>query len=62
VLPIRVYVFENQDGRIMVGYDRPSATLEAHPSEKVRAFGRLLDDKMQSIVHQATMKGPQAKQ
>lgn len=56
VLPLRIYVFEDSDGKTMLSYDRPSRTLDTHPSEKVRAFGRLLDEKIRSVVLLATIK------
>jgi uncharacterized protein (DUF302 family) len=56
VLPVRIYVFERPGGPTVVSYERIAASLEGHPREPVRAFGRRLDDKLRAIVSQATAK------
>ncbi len=56
ILPLRIYVFEDPSGKTRLSYDRPSRMLDPHPSEKVRAFGHLLDEKMRSVMRQAATK------
>lgn len=56
MLPVRVYVFEQPDAKIVVSYQRPGAMLETHEKEVIRAFGRQLDEKFRSLISQATTK------
>jgi uncharacterized protein (DUF302 family) len=56
ILPLRVYVFEQSDGKTMVSYARPSALLEDHQSDVLRALGRQLDQKLHAVVTQAVIK------
>jgi len=56
MLPLRVYVFEQSDGKTMVSYSRPSALLGDHKSDVLRALGRQLDEKLHAVVTQAITK------
>jgi uncharacterized protein (DUF302 family) len=62
LLPLRVYVFEQPDGRTVLSYPRPGAVLETQQGEAVRALGRLLDEKLQAVVAQATAKPKEERQ
>jgi uncharacterized protein (DUF302 family) len=56
LLPLRVYVFEQADGTTVVSYSCPGAYLEGHANQAIVGFGRQLDEKLRSIVLQATSK------
>lgn len=53
-VPIRIYVYERDDGRTVVSYYRPSATFAAYGKADWQALGRELDDVLSQIVHVAT--------
>lgn len=55
ILPLRIYVFEDVNGKVWLTYDRPARTLDMHSNEKLRAFGQLLEKKMASVALQATV-------
>jgi uncharacterized protein (DUF302 family) len=57
VLPLRLYVFEDRDGRTLISYQRMGSAVTGHDSEGVRALARQLDDKLDDVVMQATRHG-----
>ncbi len=44
--PLRVMVYEGDDGKTRVTYDRPSTLLEQFGDEEVRSVARTLDERM----------------
>jgi uncharacterized protein (DUF302 family) len=54
LLPLRVYVFEDRDGTILVSYGRMGSAVERHQSQRIRALGKQLDEKLEAVVTQAT--------
>ena len=53
-VPIRIYVYERDDGRTVVSYYRPSATFAAYGKADWHELGQELDDVLRQIVHMAT--------
>ncbi|MGH8067647.1 MAG: DUF302 domain-containing protein [Candidatus Entotheonellia bacterium] len=53
-VPIRIYVYERDDGRTVVSYYLPSATFAAHGEAEWHELGQELDDVLRQIVHMAT--------
>jgi uncharacterized protein (DUF302 family) len=53
-LPLRIYIYEREDGRIVVSYYRPSAMFGAYGKEGLTALGRQLDTALRELVHTAT--------
>ncbi len=47
--PLRVSVYEGQDGKTRVTYDRPSTLLEQFGDEDVKSVARMLDEKMSRL-------------
>lgn len=58
-MPVRIYVFEDPDATTLVSCQCPGATLQTHPKETVRVFGKQLDEKMSALVTQATRLSPE---
>jgi len=53
-LPIRINVYERDDGTTVVSYYRPSAMFAAYSKPGLQELGHELDDVIGQIVHLAT--------
>jgi uncharacterized protein (DUF302 family) len=51
--PLRVLIYENEQDRTCVEYDRPSSLFGQFGNEKVTLVARMLDDKLEKLVAQA---------
>jgi uncharacterized protein (DUF302 family) len=51
--PLRVVLYENQDGRAAFEYDRPSSLFGQFEDERVTAVARELDAKLESLLIKA---------
>jgi uncharacterized protein (DUF302 family) len=49
VVPVRVNVYENTDGKTYVSYFKPSAQLTRFKNENIRKIARMLDEKLAKI-------------
>jgi uncharacterized protein (DUF302 family) len=56
VLPVRLYVFESADGTTVVSYVHIGPQLVQHPSEAARRMAEEIDQKIDAVVIQATVK------
>ena len=52
-LPLRVYVYERDDGKTVIAYQKLSDEFSAHQDESVTALAAKLDEKLDAIVAQA---------
>ena len=52
-LPVRIYVYERNDGKTVVVYRRPGDEIATHDNTAVNEFGKKLDQKLDAIVAQA---------
>jgi uncharacterized protein (DUF302 family) len=53
-VPLRIYVYERDDGRTVVSYHRPSAIFATYGQPGLQEFGEGLDKVLWEIVHMAT--------
>jgi uncharacterized protein (DUF302 family) len=51
--PLRVVLYENEDGRVVFEYDRPSSLFGQFGDERVTAVARELDAKLESVLIKA---------
>ena len=51
--PLRVVLYENEDGRAVFEYDRPSSLFGQFDDERVTAVARELDAKLESVLIKA---------
>jgi uncharacterized protein (DUF302 family) len=51
--PLRVLLYENEAGRAVFEYDRPSSLFGQFGDERVTAVGRELDAKLESVLVKA---------
>ena len=51
--PLRVVLYENEDGHAVFGYDRPSSLFGQFGDERVTAVARELDAKLESVLIKA---------
>jgi uncharacterized protein (DUF302 family) len=52
--PLRIYIYEREDHRVVVSYYRPSAMFGAYGKEGLTALGQQLDTALGELVHAAT--------
>lgn len=50
-LPLRVYVYEDRDGKTYVSYDRPSSVLAQFDNQEINQTASMLDQKLDGLVH-----------
>ena len=55
-LPVRLYIYEREDRRIVVSDDRPSAMSGAYGKEGLTALGQQSDTALHELVHAATRR------
>lgn len=53
-LPVRIQVYEREDGRVVVSYYRPAALFGAYDEPALKALGRSIESSLQSIIRVAT--------
>lgn len=53
-IPLRLYVYENKDGKTVVSYHKPSVALAAYKNSKLDELGKTLDGILQAVVDSAT--------
>lgn len=53
VIPIRLYVFENKDGKTTISYYKPSELLAQYHNPEVDMVGKMLDDKLEMLTSMA---------
>jgi uncharacterized protein (DUF302 family) len=49
VIPVRVNVYENTNGKTYVGYFKPSAQLARFKNENIRKIAKMLDEKLAKL-------------
>jgi uncharacterized protein (DUF302 family) len=49
VVPVRVNIYENTDGKTYVGYFKPSAQLARFKNENIRKIAKMLDEKLAKL-------------
>ena len=52
-IPLRIFVYDDKDGKTYVAYDRPSALLGQFNNEKVGMVGKMLDEKIEGLASMA---------
>ena len=52
-LPLRVHVYEREDGKTLVSYQRPSALLGTHGADALTRLGEELDTALRDLVRVA---------
>lgn len=50
-VPLRVFVYEDKDGKTYVSYDRPSELLAQLNNPEINQTAQMLDQKLDSLVH-----------
>lgn len=53
-VPLRVFVYEDKDGKTYVSYDKPSALLGQFDNNEIRQTAGMLDQKLQGLVQMVT--------
>ncbi len=48
--PLRVLIYENEDGKTCVEYDKPSSLFGQFGNERIRPTAAMLDDKLEALV------------
>jgi hypothetical protein len=51
--PLRVLIYENQEGKTRVEYDRPSSLFGQFGNAKITAIAVMLDGKLEALVTKA---------
>ena len=51
--PLRVLLYENEDGKTCVEYDRPSSLFGQFHDDRIKAVAEMLDRKMEELVAEA---------
>jgi uncharacterized protein (DUF302 family) len=49
VVPIRLYIFENKDGKTTISYYKPSELLSQYHNPEIDMVGKMLDDKLEKL-------------
>ncbi len=52
-VPLRIFVYEDKDGKTYVSYDRPSALMGQFDNKKVAMVGKMLDEKIEGLAAMA---------
>jgi uncharacterized protein (DUF302 family) len=53
-MPLRVYVYEDKDGRTYVSYDKPSSLLAQFDNQEINQTATMLDQKLEGLAHMVT--------
>lgn len=53
-IPLRVYVFEDKDGKTHLSYDKPSSLLSPLGNAEIDKTAAMLDEKLQGLAEMAT--------
>lgn len=53
-VPLRVFVYEDKDGKTSVSYDKPSALLKQFNNPQIDMVAGMLDQKVQGLAQMAT--------
>ena len=53
-VPLRVFVYEDKDGKTYVSYDKPSSSLKQFNDQKIDMVAAMLDQKIQGLAQMAT--------
>lgn len=53
-VPLRVFVYEDKDGKAYVSYDKPSELLGQLNNQEIDQTARMLDQKLESLVQMVT--------
>lgn len=53
-VPLRVFVYEDKDGKTYVSYDKPSALLKQFNNPQIDMVAGMLDQKVQGLAQMAT--------
>ncbi|HWP48509.1 MAG TPA: DUF302 domain-containing protein [Candidatus Limnocylindrales bacterium] len=53
-IPLRIYVYENKEGKTVVSYHKPSVALAVYKNPKLDELGKTLDGILQAIADSAT--------
>ncbi|GAB1544339.1 hypothetical protein NUACC21_70150 [Scytonema sp. NUACC21] len=48
-VPLRLFVYEDQEGRTQITYDKPSSLLKEFQNEKISAVAQMLDRKLEEL-------------
>lgn len=50
-LPLRVFVYEDKDGKTYVSYDKPTSLLTQFGNQEINQTAAMLDQKLDGLVH-----------
>lgn len=50
-MPLRVYVYEDKDGKAYISYDKPSSLLAQFDNAEINQTAAMLDQKLDGLVH-----------
>lgn len=53
VVPIRLYIFENRDGKTVISYYKPSELLAQYHNPEIDMVGKMLDEKLEKLTSMA---------
>lgn len=53
-VPLRVFVYEDKDGKTFVSYDKPSSLLQQFNDKQIDMVAGMLDQKIQGLAQMAT--------
>lgn len=53
-VPLRVFVYEDKDGKTYVSYDKPSSLLGQFNNQEIAQTAAMLDQRLQSLVQMVT--------
>ena len=53
-VPLRVFVYQDKDGKTYVSYDKPSELLSQFDNDDIRQTAGMLDQKLQGLVQMVT--------
>ena len=53
-VPLRVFVYDDKDGKTYVTYDKPSELLGHFNNQEIDQTAQMLDHKLESLVHMVT--------
>lgn len=53
-IPIRLYIFENTDNKVIISYYKPSGLLAQYNNPKINMVGKMLDEKLEKLTTMAS--------
>ena len=53
-IPIRLYIFENSDNKVIISYYKPSELLAQYNNPKIDMVGKVLDEKLEKLTTMAS--------